>query len=306
MSVEDYEAVAARVEQQWDFLVPWCQILQPRVHHHYDSSTELYEWEVSEIELRVVMPRRRGIHDEHEKDEATFCRQFRAVREAMALLIAVHHVDYLAYSHLMMEYCGVSVGDYGDELDDAPIASEFVVDLDVGAKEVDGAVTDDLARQCGTDHRLHPSEEYLETLKKIAALDDKLKPGESGVEVDVAVKLRCTRWSSVRDCSIASILLDVAKSEKEIAAQWKEFNEKSEEQDVPEGELRCKFVLKPMHADLRPVYLNLEVMQAFEHLFANSVCFSQIVMAMAYERGDAEDELVSKPAYAGLPKMTLQ
>ncbi|KAE8960826.1 hypothetical protein PR003_g31274 [Phytophthora rubi] len=126
MSVEDYEAVAARVEQQWGFLVPWCQILQPRVHHHYDSSTELYEWEVSEIELRVVMPRRRGIHDEHEKDEATFCRQFRAVREAMALLIAVHHVDYLAYSHLMMEYCGVSVGDYGDELDDAPIASEFV------------------------------------------------------------------------------------------------------------------------------------------------------------------------------------
>ncbi|EGZ08222.1 hypothetical protein PHYSODRAFT_306235 [Phytophthora sojae] len=250
---EEEDSYTTELKQRWGFLTSWWEALKPCIAYAFPETarTEEHVWIAADIVLEVTMPNRRG----SSRDETTFRKQFQEVQEALALLVAVEHADPRAYVHILTRCCGLVMGRFGEELKTVNIETRFLPDVDVAKSENqtdDGATVYDIVRFCGTHQREHPSEEYLAALSQIAALNEKLKPGEPGADITIPVKLQFSSdmkgipaWASRDDASMFS---DITRAEKEIETQWTTYNEE-EEKALEPGTLRCTFVLEPMAAD---------------------------------------------------------
>ncbi|KAG7379592.1 hypothetical protein PHYPSEUDO_008437 [Phytophthora pseudosyringae] len=244
------------------------------IQYYDDQVTEEYRWEILYIVFKV--------------------------QEAVALLAAVQRVDYDAYGFLLSNQCGIDLGVDGEQLHDAPLAAQFVLDVDAQGRQIDGAVAYDLVQFCGTNQREHPSDKYVQDLRKIAALDGTLQPDKPGVDIEIPVRLDCNMISASRAYGIANILMDVANTEKEIDAQWSAYAESAEKEAVASGTLQCKFSLEPMSADLRHISVTPEVTEAIERLMVGNVWFSHIALAMSMHRPSTDSELVARRAFGQL------
>ncbi|EGZ08228.1 hypothetical protein PHYSODRAFT_340047 [Phytophthora sojae] len=206
------------MDQRWEFLAPWWKALKPCISFTLPetATADEYVWQVPDIVLKVTMATRRG----SSQNEGTFRKKFQMVQEALALLVAVEHADYLVYDDILTYGCGITRSRSGEELDAAWIAAKFLLDVDVNRFENetdDEAIAYDLVRLCGTHQREHPSEEYLAALSQVAALDKNFEPGEPGVDIKIPVKLQFSSHtrviSDLASRDDAKKLSDIAKAD---------------------------------------------------------------------------------------------
>ncbi|KAF1779378.1 P-loop containing nucleoside triphosphate hydrolase [Phytophthora cactorum] len=105
---------------------------------------------------------------------------FKWVREAVALLAAVAHANQTAAKYLLDKYCQVEA-----KFTDEKVAHIFPFNFVITRRvEKFGNVRGfQLVELCGTKQRKRPRKEYIEALKKIAALDSNLDPDGPGVGI---------------------------------------------------------------------------------------------------------------------------
>ncbi|OWZ18508.1 hypothetical protein PHMEG_0007383, partial [Phytophthora megakarya] len=185
----------SELDRRWGFLLPWCEavkrlITYKRVERDWDV------WDERRFFLEVKLPMRCALTEDEDGNEFefdmewsgedTFKAKFRHVREALALLAAVAHVDQKAWKYLLTRHCGVVLGREGDAKFEQDVAADYFLILD---QDEDWRTNDedhmglDLALFCGVEHRTHPSKEYEDALTKIATLDRTLNPTDAGVDI---------------------------------------------------------------------------------------------------------------------------
>ncbi|KAE9096233.1 hypothetical protein PF005_g16730 [Phytophthora fragariae] len=272
------------MEQRWGFMLPWCKVLHKKIKFK-PVERDWDVWADQKYRLEVSLPMRCHFTEDSDGEEFeldmewsgedyfqdTFCQ----VREALALLAAVAHVDQLAWKYLLSEHCGVNLGKAGSAKLGRDIRAEYFLVLDQD-EDVRTAFEEehqglDLVLFCGTDHQIRPVEGYLETLAEIAALDTKLKYHKPGVEVLIPVQslYPCHALSSDEG---PKILKNILRAEQTIHEMRKSF----ETLEVPHGELRCTFVLKPLVADLEDVMTWMEMATKVGKLMTRGLCFSEV------------------------------
>ncbi|OWZ12117.1 hypothetical protein PHMEG_00014768 [Phytophthora megakarya] len=287
------------MEERWDFMASWCQVLQ----QHFDTTpyhmTDEFVWEEGPQVFSVIFPRRRQFgYEEKDMDEPTFRREFHAVQEALALLVAVEHADHEVYEYLLLKGC--SLWEKGWIRTGIPIATRFLVTLDVEGRKIDGMNEYDLVRLCGTHLQLNPSDEYLRTLRQIALLDENLAADAAGVCIEIPVKLRFTNdeklvESHFAEEEYADLLRDVTRAEKQIQAQWDAYSANSENEPLATGELRCCFTLEP--AAVSFIILSPEMAEMVGNQMANNVWFSALALTFPIPHQDANTELESRTSF---------
>ncbi|KAG3119510.1 hypothetical protein PI124_g1201 [Phytophthora idaei] len=225
----------AEIEERWGFLAPWCELLNGRLEYE-NFSYDLDVWDRRKYSI--------GLKLEDEELETNLASLER-VREALALLAAVAHVDHAAAKYLLDKYCEVEA-DFTDQRVEDMFPLDFVVKRHV---EKYGNVPGfQLVELCGTKQRNHPRGEYIEALKKIAALDSNLNPDGPGVDIQVPFQ-ECFR-TGFKGGTIGEFK-DIVAAEKQIREEWDTYERKNKQREVEPGSLRCTLTLKPMICRIR-------------------------------------------------------
>ncbi|EGZ08107.1 hypothetical protein PHYSODRAFT_255883 [Phytophthora sojae] len=277
------------MEERWDFLVPWCDVLYGRIRYYLPNDEGIL-WDTQRRLLHVDLPTRgRDPEEDYHlapEDEAKFQREFQREQEALALLSVVAHVDYNAWRYLLETHCGLysrtkelnwfKLGQkwessYGDE-----ILPRFQLRMHVKATAGtdSGSFNSDLVQFCGPNFHDNPSEEYIEALAQIAAPDPRFTAESAGVDVKVPVRVS---WSGP-----AHLLKDIWRAEQTIRDQWQEHGKIP---PVPPGSLRCTFELEPMEANFGHI-TGTELAELLEAMITSNVRFSQFCLQeiMEHER----------------------
>ncbi|OWZ21817.1 hypothetical protein PHMEG_0003567 [Phytophthora megakarya] len=210
---------------------------------------------------------------------------FHKVREALALLAAVAHVDQEGWRYLLEMHCDVFLGTEGEEVFEETIPARFLVYLiedneEEDYKEYVETLKNDIIQFCGVHQRTHPTRAYLKIMKRIAALDEQLKLGKPGIDLKIPVQVgfRVMDFMSYGVLSdILEPLEDIREAEKIIHEEWKQYEQnQKKKKDVEPGNLRCTFVLGPMIADFHDTKISAEVTNLMETLVKENVWFSQV------------------------------
>jgi hypothetical protein len=218
--------------------------------------------------------------------EEYFQTKFQQAREALALLAAVAHVDQKAWKYLLVQHCGVNLGNEGSAKFERQIPAAFhlILDQDEDRRAFDASHLGlDLVLFCGTDHRIHPTPAYLTTLAQIAALDTTLKEGEPGVDVVIPVQ-SLYPWHALSSDGGPKIFKNLLRSEKAIHEMWSSVGQEA----VPSGLLRCTFVLNPVVADLEEIMGWEEMATKVGKLMSMGLCFSGMRLRALRDGNDGE------------------
>ncbi|KAE8992148.1 hypothetical protein PF010_g18797 [Phytophthora fragariae] len=183
--------------QRWGFLAPWCRVLEHRISYSWPTFDEEV-WDCPNRRLEVELPTRYDKNSGGDwvyKGYKEFMATFDKVREALALLAAVAHVDQLAWKYLLQNHCHVELGGGGERnfpLEDIPARFILIILENQGQpkKTYPVSLEGDLVHLCGVRQRTHTSRSYQVALEKIAALDKNLKSGKPGVDVKIPVRMR--------------------------------------------------------------------------------------------------------------------
>lgn len=146
------------MEQRWGFLVPWCDVLSGRIFYrrHGCAGTigipELQVGDMLPCNLQVGLPSRSEMkaeemtlhYDPKRKVDLKAALQY--VQEALALLVAVKHVDYAAWGYLLLKHCHLDVGREGEEEFEAELPARFELYTDL---DRDKASNSNLVHFCG-------------------------------------------------------------------------------------------------------------------------------------------------------------
>ncbi|EGZ08108.1 hypothetical protein PHYSODRAFT_339961 [Phytophthora sojae] len=279
-SVDHYTIDSAvAIEERWGFLLPWCEVLKGRIEYRFPKHEEGVAWATRGRYLCVILPEGERLDEEDYEmspdDEVKFQRELKHVQEALALLSVVAYVDYKVWRYLLETHCGLySVGQSEEARYANVIVPRFLLKTRVKALQSteNGSFNSALVQFCGTSLYDNPSDEYLDALSRIAALDPNLTSDSPGVDVKVPVRVRWHR--SIR------LLEDIWRAEQTIREQWQEHAE--EPMVPPAGSLRCTFKLEPMEADFS--YIERGVMaELLEELVTSNARFSQFSLHMREE-----------------------
>ncbi|OWZ09968.1 hypothetical protein PHMEG_00017252 [Phytophthora megakarya] len=276
------------MKQRWSFMVRWCKILKPHIDTPPYEEKEEYDWSKDPLVLEVTLP---SCDTEVENEINNFRQEFQRVQEAVALLVAVKHVDYNAFLYLLLNHCKL----WRDQryILQHPFSSKFLLDVD---KE-EGNFEFDLVRFCGTHLLMYPSKEYLSALSQIKALDDTKQSGLSAVWIEIPVSLDLFFWGDGSEFPYGEKLKRIAMAEKEIERQWKQYNVHIGEKTLAIGGLCCKFVLEPMNLHLTEIDLTAELAQALTNLIEDNVWFSLLEVTIPIDRVSGINEFVSRKSF---------
>lgn len=193
-----------------------------------------------------------------------------AVREALAVLAAVETVEYAGWRFLLEKHCGLDLGEEGEEKYEEQIPVNFMLLLPrIYDDDDDDMFDSDLVHLCGVRQREHTTN-YEVALAQIAALDERLRPDQAGVNIEIPVSVA---FRPIDNDSIQRHIT-MAKAERIIRAEWKEYQ--SRNQEVVPGSLRCTFVLKPIPAVFGDLDIMTNVMQVVECFLVKNVRFPQV------------------------------
>ncbi|KAE9200514.1 hypothetical protein PF004_g18977 [Phytophthora fragariae] len=269
------------MDRRWGFLLPWCRAVKDLIKYkRVDREWEF--WSDESYFLEVKLPMRCGMTEDENGDEYEygmewsgeneFKKKFKKVREALALLAAVAHVDQSAWKYLLSRYCAVKLGGEWDAKFARDIRADYYLDQDEDWRTMDeDHIGLDLVLFCGVDHRTNPSKDYVKALAQIAALNTNLTSTDPGV--DVVIPVRCFYpCHGISKDGGEKIMKNVLVSEKTIQEMWQRL----EQQQVSVGELRCTFVLKPMIADLDGIMDWPEMAKRVGKLMSKSMWFSEV------------------------------
>ncbi|EGZ08129.1 hypothetical protein PHYSODRAFT_306185 [Phytophthora sojae] len=152
---------------------------------------------------QLLVTGRRRRNEDYEltpEDEVKFQREFQHVQEALALLSVVAHADYKVWRYLLETHGGLynvnlrrEISTFGQKEDARygdVIMPRFLLRTRVKAIKTmgNGPFSSDLVRFCGPNLHDNPSEEYLDALSRIAALDPNLTADTPGVDIKAPVR----------------------------------------------------------------------------------------------------------------------
>ncbi|KAF1786557.1 EGF-like domain, extracellular [Phytophthora cactorum] len=246
----------ASLEHRWCFLAPWCEVLKGKLRYGC-VAVKGGLWDTERNTLHVTI-RRDDIEGNILLEKHNFQQKLRKTREALALLAALEHADYTAWRYLLTVHCGIDVGKAGEEKFEDRIPVKFLLCLDLNGRKEKDSVGYDLVKFCGVDQR-DSSEEFLETMAKIAALDKRIQPDWRGIDIEIPVQVFFST-DRLKPMEVsAKELLDYGEAERIIRDEWRQYVERPENQLVARGSLRCTFVLEPVVVDFLVKRLRLEL-----------------------------------------------
>ncbi|KAG6959479.1 hypothetical protein JG688_00010044 [Phytophthora aleatoria] len=101
----------ARLAQRWEFLEPWLEILDRRIKCK-QAAKEEEVWEAEKRVLEVMLPYKLSPKYERYSD-GEFLYDLQEIREALALVAAVAHVDQEAWKFVLNKIWGFKSGNKG-------------------------------------------------------------------------------------------------------------------------------------------------------------------------------------------------
>ncbi|EGZ08241.1 hypothetical protein PHYSODRAFT_306247 [Phytophthora sojae] len=264
------------MEQRWDFLAPWTEVLRTHIKYCWPKSDEAI-WAFKRRSLEVYPPARfkdsttrnyeRSLSEAAENDFQATIQKF---REALALLAAVVHVDQSAWRYLLGHQCGVDLGVEGEEIFEEEIAVLFQLYMIKGDTRYSFPqnLEQDLVRWFGVYQRTEARQEYLDALQKISDLAGNLPLDKPRVDI---------KTSDPSDGVRA--LQAIWNAEKLVTAEW-EIYDWNMENKVESGSLRCTFVMEPMILDFGERGTPFEYVELVIALVQENVWFSQVSLWM--------------------------
>ncbi|EGZ08192.1 hypothetical protein PHYSODRAFT_319063 [Phytophthora sojae] len=134
--------------------------------------------------------------------------------------------------------------------------------------------------------RERPSRAYTKALKQIAAIAEELKPGSTGIDIEIPVQV----GFRVMDFMFYGVLSDILGALEDIRAaelviedEWgtyeqnpKKKKKKKKTVAVEPGALRCTFVLGPMIADFHDTPVSVDVANKMQAMVRDNARFSQV------------------------------
>ncbi|KAG6623790.1 uncharacterized protein IUM83_01962 [Phytophthora cinnamomi] len=234
----------AQLEQRWGFLSPWLALLDRRISYT-QAAHEEEVWAAERRVLEVTLPAKNSTKYER-YTQGEFNYELREVREALALVAAVGHIDQEAWKFLLNKVWGVKLGKKGAEGFDQDIPPSFVLIFDhlVG---------------------LVPGETELSAGSKLLPRD---KPGLD-IKIPVHVSFRDESYMSGRQFNL------IANSEKIVKDKWELYGS----QPVPGGKVRCTFELAPMVVESTDTMGYSSFAPKMEKMVHDNVWFSQVTLS---------------------------
>ncbi|KAE9089117.1 hypothetical protein PF005_g19761 [Phytophthora fragariae] len=280
------------LKQRWGFLVPWCKVLENRIHYVW-AEREEEVWDVPKRRLEVELPTRNEVYrhlwEEPQplySNEKEFQAGYQKVQEALALLSAVAHVDQEGWRYLLNVHCYAEIGIEGQEVYEEEIPARFLLFLiedndKEECREYAKTLRTDIVQFCGVHQRERPSRAYSKALKQIAAVAEELKPGSTGIDIKIPVQVgfRVMDFMSYGVLSdILEPLEDIRAAELAIQEEWEAYeqNPRKKKAAVEPGALRCTFVLGPTIADFHDTPISGEVVKKMRGMVRGNARFSQI------------------------------
>ncbi|KAG2784946.1 hypothetical protein Pcac1_g5642 [Phytophthora cactorum] len=288
----------ASLEHRWCFLAPWCEVLKGKLRYGC-VAVKGGLWDTKRNTLHVTI-RRDDIEGNILLEKHNFQQKLRKTREALALLAALEHADYTAWRYLLTVHCGINVGKAGEENIEDRIPVKFLLCLDLNGRKEKDSVGYDLVKFCGVDQR-DSSEEFLETMAKIAALDKRIQPDWRGIDIEIPVQVFFST-DRLKPMEVsAKELLDYGEAERIIRDEWRQYVERPENQLVARGSLRCTFVLEPVVVDFLGMTMDSRMIKTISNLMQNNICFSQVKrLRLELHEELWDNELESKKALGQL------
>ncbi|OWZ12361.1 hypothetical protein PHMEG_00014497 [Phytophthora megakarya] len=269
-------------------MVPWCSFIKDKIQYTWRGNEEQY-WVEPRRLLEVYLPTREDMNTCHPNwnngkpmypNDEDFWTNLRNIREALALLAAVARIDPSAWKYILEARCNVKLEGIGEGLFEEDIPAEFVLCIyqQLGIDRVGHGTYPDILEEeiiyfCGTDHREHPSQDYLETLKKIATLGGTLQH-LSAIDIEIPVRLEFDNNSSRRYEFVPKIF-DILHAELAIKEEWDSYNQRVGQQKVEQGVIRCTFVLEPMLVDFGDSQITPEIAGTVKNIVADNCWSSQ-------------------------------
>ncbi|RLN72384.1 hypothetical protein BBJ28_00006002 [Nothophytophthora sp. Chile5] len=173
-------------EGDWSFMRPWCQHLHDRLY--YAGESPLTSPDEILYYLAVGLPTIRPWSDDLE----TIMDSTRKLREAVALLTAVAHVDHATWKRLLLDDCHMDVGTEEDVfMGDIP--PRFQLTLDCDGPDSGDVIPHGLLAFCGTEQHANHTEEYSEALAKIATLSHD-SGSAAATEIEIPITVEISPW----------------------------------------------------------------------------------------------------------------
>ncbi|KAG7381437.1 hypothetical protein PHYPSEUDO_006015 [Phytophthora pseudosyringae] len=278
-------ASAAALKRRWGFLSPWCKVLQKRISYVWPLREEEV-WAVQRRRLEVYLPTRHDATQSFWADpqplysnnqEFQVC--FQKVREALALLAAVAHVDSAGWRYLLAEHCDVDLGEEGQQVFEGDIPAEFVLYFLQDEKKYPESLKNDIIRFCGVHQREHASAAYSKALKRVAALDESLKAKKSVIDIEIPVRVCFTVMhpaSYMFLCEGSEPLKDIQQAEKLVKQEWENHERSRKKRHVEPRSLRCTFVLEPMIASFNDARITPDLTETMQTLVWENTWFSHV------------------------------
>ncbi|ETL47419.1 hypothetical protein F441_03458, partial [Phytophthora nicotianae CJ01A1] len=283
------------VAQRWGFLAPWCQVLQRNVHYtgFKCEGTGKEVWESKTRALQVTLPKRNDYLRPQLQHDATYQLELVKIRETLAILAAVAHVDPFAFKWLLVTQCQLNWWKQGEENLPEQLPARFVLKVEDHSK-----VTADLVKFCGVNQREQPSAEYVEAMKRIAEIVGHLTPDSPGVDVEVPIRVAYGPGQGDKIVEgyheqLLKGLTGVARAEKAIRREWERYLQTEGSKEVARGSIRCTFALEPMIADVQVVQTIAQTAGTLERLLFNNVWFSLLSVRAKCAKGDQSASLIA-------------
>ncbi|OWZ19723.1 hypothetical protein PHMEG_0005976 [Phytophthora megakarya] len=301
------------LEHRWGFLSSWCALLKKRISYTWPGREEEM-WDLQKRQLSVSLPTHFDASDSEEseedlfffdeEDDDNFRRKFQNLREALALLSAVAHVDQSAWKYLLTTYCGLK---FDNEDDEIPAQFQIYLNLE-GRESLKWADTFDfdLVKICGTHQRKHPSRNYLNALKRIAFWDGIINGGGRmdlpGKDIYIPVRPYFGGLYIKSVDGPMEVMMDIWRAEEKIRIKWAKYNQKQPDQRIAPGQIRCTFVLEPVIADFNDNMLLPEMAETTEWLITNNQWFSQFSLWLQFDHERSADAYGKAKVFGRLMK----
>ncbi|RLN93370.1 hypothetical protein BBJ28_00025339 [Nothophytophthora sp. Chile5] len=271
-------------DDAWSFVVPWCAHVLGHVRYKTgeqpDPPGQFF------CGLMVNSPRKDSCMQPDDEAERQYNRQRQQLREALALLALVAHVDNAAWKRLLETHCGIRLLGL-DEAVEGEFKPRFMLELPVGRRiaaddynslvrgqfvhgsDGDGALHGDLVAFCGVEQHGSPTREYKAALAKISAIWRQKVPSCSTVVADLEVPITVSigPWVARSARSMIHYVQSVQRAVQHIReASWQR-PASSRGVALP----RVTFVLESIAVDLRPLEVKTELAKLMESLARDGI-----------------------------------
>ncbi|KAG6623588.1 uncharacterized protein IUM83_01999 [Phytophthora cinnamomi] len=289
-------------QHRWGFLSPWCTVLRNRISYRW-AEREEEVWDVRRRRLEVYLPTCRDTIEYAGMDFPRYFGEhgaqrfrifYRKIREALALLSAVAHVDQSAWKILLQEECNVDLGEAGEEFAEKDIPADFILFVLQDSSKYADTLTDEIIQFYGVDQRENPSPDYLKALERISGMDANLRRTKQGLDLEIPVRVYYMSVHHIGAKGAVHPLRDTGTAEKKVQEEWKMYERSQKKRDAAPGCLRCTFVLKPVIAEFNDFQVNEEMVEVMKDMVVGNTHFSQLSLWLSLERNLRSDERMAK------------